>query len=504
MRLSATLWFVLLQLVTFTAVAQHTSGNTPKRRTCATDQYQQTIEHLQPGIKLQQQQAKEAAQQYLSQKSKSKEMRRAGIISIPVVFHVVYNTPEQNITDEQIYSQLAVLNSDFRRTNEDRVNTPGHFEAVAGDAGIEFCLASTDPNGEHTNGITRTSTTSKEFSVINNNIKRPDRGGAAAWDKDQYLNIWVGNISDEVLGWATFPGAYSNSQYDGVVLHYQTVGAAPYNTTQWEFNKGRTATHEIGHWLGLQHIWGVNDASCSDSDDIDDTPNQREANYGCPSGTILSCNNGPYGDMWQNYMDYSNDACMNLFTKGQIAYMQAVLNSSRSRLLLSVACTGGLRADFATATEALIQAGETIQFKNKSIGVKPDTWLWEFEGGIPATSTQLNPTVTYKKPGRYKITLTIANSQMSSTETKDQYIEVTPNDLIVYPVPATDFIIIEQPAHVELRQVELINRLGQVMLSQQVTSRKAELKTAGLRSGLYYLRVSGSTGVVTKKITIIR
>ncbi|WP_162428151.1 M43 family zinc metalloprotease [Pontibacter pudoricolor] len=476
-----------------------------KGRTCATELYQQTIEQLQPGIQLQQQQAKEAAQQYLSQKLQGQEMRKAaGAISIPVVFHVVYNTPEQNISDEQIYSQLAVLNADFRRTNADKINTPTHFAALAGDAGIEFCLASTAPDGSVTNGITRTQTSSASFSANNNNIKRQDRGGAPAWDRSQYLNIWVGNISDDILGWATFPGMGSSSQYDGVVLFYKTVGEPPYNPFRTQFNKGRTATHEIGHWLGLQHIWGTGNESCSDSDFIDDTPNQYKPNYDCPSGTIVSCENGPYGDMWQNYMDYSDDACMNLFTNGQIAYMQAVLNSSRSSLLTSVACNGGLRARFEAETDTLIQAGEQVQFKDKSIGVKPSSWRWEFEGGTPATSTERNPTVTYKTPGTYKVRLTIANSQMSSTQTKEQLIEVTPNDLTVYPVPASDYLIIEQPAHVTLRQVELLSRLGQVMLSRKVTTRKAEFRTTGLPSGLYFLRISSSEGVITKKVTIIK
>ncbi|NDK54922.1 M43 family zinc metalloprotease [Pontibacter fetidus] len=504
MRFRALVCFALLLFAALPGFGQITPVTQPKGRTCATDAYQETLEQLRPGIKQLQQQAREVAQHYISKQKKGQEMRRAGSITIPVVFHVVYNAASQNISDEQIYSQLAVLNADFRRTNADKVNTPSHFASLAGDAGIEFCLASTDPNGELTNGITRTKTTASSFSVANNNIKRQDRGGAAAWDRDQYLNIWVGNISDDVLGWATFPGALSSSQYDGVVLHYQTVGAAPYNPFNWEYNKGRTATHEIGHWLGLQHIWGTGNASCSDSDGIDDTPNQYEPNYGCPTGTIVSCQNGPYGDMWQNYMDYSNDACMNMFTNDQIAYMQAVLNSSRSKLLISVACNGGLRADFEAATEALIQAGEAMNFQDKSVGVKPTTWLWEFEGGTPATSTDRNPTVTYKKPGKYKVTLTISNTQMSSTETKSQFIEVTPTEVTVYPVPAKDHVIIEQPAHVELRHVELIDRVGKVMLSQDVTTRTAELSTANLPSGVYFMRITSSAGTETKKVTIVR
>jgi len=505
MRLYTLVWFVLLQLVSYTVAAQPDAVKPHKGRTCATEQYQEVLQQLQPNIKLQQQQAKEAAQLYLSQQKKAgKELRQAGPISIPVVFHVLYNSPEQNISDEQILSQLAVLNADFRRTNIDKINTPSHFATIAGDAGIEFCMAALDPEGNLTNGITRTQTTVSSFSVNSNNIKRTDRGGVAAWDRDQYLNIWVGNLADDILGWATFPGTNTSTQFDGVVLHYQTVGAAPFNTTNWQYNKGRTATHEIGHWLGLQHIWGTGNASCSDSDDIDDTPNQYQANYDCPSQAIVSCGNGPYGDMWQNYMDYTDDGCMNLFTNGQIAYMQAVLSSSRNKLLTSPACNGGLRADFEAETETLIQAKDAVQFKDKSVGVKPASWLWEFEGGTPATSTEVNPKVTYKKPGKYKVTLTIANSLMSSTETKTQFVEVTPNELTVYPVPAANYIILEQPANVELRKVEVLDRIGRLWLKQQVYKRTTELDTKNLPSGVYILRVTGSNGVEIRRVTIVK
>ena len=505
MRLFYLLWVTLLLLALPCHSQQYAVPKPPTGRTCGVDQYQKTLEQLQPGTLQQQQRAREAVHTYLRQSTNQQQLRKAETtITIPVVFHILYNTPEQNIPDTQILSQLAVLNEDFRRANADRIHTPSHFQAIAGDAGIEFCLASTGPDGEPTTGITRTQTSVAAFSASNNRIKRGNNGGADAWDRDQYLNIWVGNIGDDILGWATFPEASTASQNDGVVLHYQAVGAAPHNPFDTQFNRGRTATHEIGHWLGLRHIWGDYEDTCSDSDGIDDTPNQKGSNYNCPSGILISCNNGPYGDMWQNYMDYSDDACMNLFTQGQVAYMRAVLHSLRSKLLTSVACTGGLRSGFEAATDTLVAAGETVQFQDKSVGVKPASWFWEFEGGVPATSTQQHPIVTYPKPGNYSVTLTIANSQMSSTETRKQYIEVTPDALTVYPVPASDYIIIEQPARVKTRHVELISRLGQVVLSKQVAARKAELKTIGLPGGIYILRISSSEGVSTRKITIIR
>ena len=163
------------------------------------------------------------------------------------------------------------------------------------------------------------------------------------WDHTQYLNIWICNLANDELGYSLVTAPAS----DGVVLHHRSVGA-PDNNSLWAFNLGRTATHEVGHWLGLKHIWGLG-ITCRDSDDINDTPNQLSETLGCPDGVVVSCENGPNGNMWQNYMDYTDDACMNLFTKGQATYMQSVLQSARSYVYTSVACTGELRSRFQTA-----------------------------------------------------------------------------------------------------------------------------------------------------------
>jgi type II secretory pathway pseudopilin PulG len=501
MRFSTLLLSILLlALIAAPVFSQSIGGG----RNCATEQHQQELEKLYPGLLQEQERLQQQAQQQALQQAKTQHLRQAqATITIPVVFHIVYNTPEENISDEQIYSQLTVLNDDFRRTNADRTNTPSHFANLAGDVNIEFCLASTDPNGDLTTGITRTNTSNANFSA-GSRIKQSNRGGVDAWDRNQYLNIWVGNIEDGILGYATMPG--SPAAYDGVVLHYRAVGTAPYNPFMWSYNLGRTATHEVGHWLGLEHIWGTSSfPSCSDSDRIADTPNQEKENTRCPSGIKISCDNGPYGDMWQNYMDYVDDACMNLFTKGQAAHMNAIVTSYRASLLTSLACTGGLRANFeAVATDTLIAAGNTVQFRDKSVGERPSKRLWQFEGGTPATSTEKDPVVTYKKPGRFKVTLTITKDDMSSTVTREEYIHVTPSTLTVYPVPASDYIIIEQPAKVELRQVVLITHLGQIALQQEVTTRTAKLDTRNLSAGVYFLRIISSTGTETRKVTILK
>ncbi len=252
-----------------------------------------------------------------------------GTITIPVVVHVVYNTSAENISAAQIQSQIDVLNQDFRRTNPDADGT----WPQAADSEIEFCLASIDPNGNPTSGITRTSTSLSAFGT-NDAVKSSASGGKDAWPSSQYLNMWVCDISGGILGYAQFPGGPAST--DGVVIDYQYFGTI--GTATAPFDLGRTTTHEVGHWLNLRHIWG--DGGCSVDDGVSDTPVSDGPNYGCAPGTV-SCGTT---DMVQNYMDYSDDGCMNLFTAGQKARMRALFDTSggaRASLLSSGGCGGG-------------------------------------------------------------------------------------------------------------------------------------------------------------------
>lgn len=245
-----------------------------------------------------------------------------GALVIPVVVHVVYNTSEQNISHEQVKSQLQALNEDFRRTNADADPT----WPQAADTGIEFALATRAPNGSPTTGITRTATSITGFST-NDAIKHSGSGGKNAWPADSYLNIWVGPLEGNVLGYAQFPGGSAST--DGVVIGYKYFGTS--GTATAPFNRGRTTTHEVGHWLNLRHIWG--DGGCSADDAVADTPPADAPSYGCQTGKE-SCGGR---NMVQNYMDYSDDACMNLFTSGQKDRMQALLalGGARASLLRS-------------------------------------------------------------------------------------------------------------------------------------------------------------------------
>lgn len=248
------------------------------------------------------------------------------VIIIPVVVHVVYNTPDQNISNEQIRSQIKVLNEDFRKKNKDASHVPSSFRDIAADARIEFRLATTDPSGLPTDGIVRKSTDVTGFGM-DDKIKSSLSGGDDAWSREEYFNLWIGNLSGGTMGYASLPGCAPEK--DGVVIKYTAFGTTP--NVQPPFNRGRTAVHETGHWLGLRHIWG--DTDCGD-DKIDDTPPQSGPTRGCPSGVISTCTSGAAGNMYMNFMDFTNDECTNMFTIGQVSRMRELFNAGGARVPL--------------------------------------------------------------------------------------------------------------------------------------------------------------------------
>ncbi|GGX84813.1 zinc metalloprotease [Massilia dura] len=258
--------------------------------------------------------------------------QRTGVTRIPAVVHVVWNTAEQNISDAQIASQIDVLNRDFRRNNPDVSTTPAPFLPLAADSRIEFFLATTDPDGAPSTGVERRQTTVASFSD-DDAVKSAASGGLDAWPADRYLNIWVCQLGGGLLGYAQFPGG--PAQTDGVVCLQSAFGTT--GTAAAPFDLGRTTTHEIGHWLDLFHIWGDDGTGCSGSDNVADTPNQGGANTGAPTFPHVSCNNGPNGDMYMNYMDYVDDRAMVMFTAGQVARMQACLDGVRASIGLDAA-----------------------------------------------------------------------------------------------------------------------------------------------------------------------
>ncbi|MFM2146502.1 MAG: hypothetical protein RL732_1338 [Bacteroidota bacterium] len=265
--------------------------------------------------------------------TQSNQSSNLPVIRIPVIVHVLYNKPEQNITDAQVFSQIDALNKEFRKAHADTALIPAAFHDLAADCFIEFTLAKVDPQGYATTGIVRKSTKKYSFGM-DDAIKFSSNGGDDAWDNTQYLNIWVGSLISGVVGYSSPLGG--PKEKDGVVINYTAFGTVGKLNAPYE--KGRTAVHEVGHWLGLKHIWG--DQVCG-SDGIDDTPQQGSATRGCPSGKISSCTNAAVGIMFNNYMDLTNDACTNMFTYGQRDKMRAAFlpGGSRSALLNSTAVT---------------------------------------------------------------------------------------------------------------------------------------------------------------------
>lgn len=259
------------------------------------------------------------------------------IITIPVVVHVLFNNQAQNITTAQVLSQIDVLNKDFRLLNTDKSLAPEIFKSLSADSKIMFCLAKVDPEGHATSGINRKYTT-KEYFMADDDIKFTSKGGVDAWDSERYLNIWVCSVFGRVLGYATPPGG--DPLKDGVVINSSAFGTVGY--LQSGFKKGRTATHEIAHWMGLKHIWG--DDLCGD-DEVDDTPKQKSYNFNCPVfPRVTNCSKDSSGDMFMNFMDLTSDACMNMFTNGQKMKMRGLfaLGAYRNSFLRSYQCDSSL------------------------------------------------------------------------------------------------------------------------------------------------------------------
>lgn len=252
----------------------------------------------------------------------------SGTAIIPVVVHIVYNTPEENLSDAQIQSQIDVLNEDYSRQNADAANTPAHFQSLAANTQIQFVLAKQDPNGNASNGITRTFTNTVSFTT-NGYVKYDSYGGKNAWNTSQYLNIWVCDLAG-YAGYSSVPG--SSAATDGVVIDYLSFGRI--GTLMSSTRKGRTTVHEVGHWFGLAHLWGPS-GTCGD-DGVADTPTQEKANSGFPVYPhVSSCSPDAFGDMFMSYMDYTDDGAMNMFSIGQSDKMNDCLYGYRSSLLTS-------------------------------------------------------------------------------------------------------------------------------------------------------------------------
>jgi Pregnancy-associated plasma protein-A/Secretion system C-terminal sorting domain len=320
---------------------------------CGQDAYIDHLEEQNPGIR----NAIDLAYLQAISESKKASLNKLAPIDtvfvIPIVFHVVYNTEAQNISDELILEQLQTLNAAYNRENADTINTREIFKAIAGSTRIRFELAEVDPEGIATNGITRQETTRKTFNITGGSsqrdyVKLASQGGVAAWNTKKYFNIWICNLNNangarSLFGYAYPPvnaefwneQYYRTDPYQGVVLHYEVIGTDnPSNLADNLYTNEKTAIHEVGHYLGLRHTWG--DAGwgqngCLIDDFIDDTPATARANSGCNYG-LNTCALDNLPDQLENYMDYTSSVCTNMFTMEQIGVMRWNLYNLRQNL----------------------------------------------------------------------------------------------------------------------------------------------------------------------------
>lgn len=294
------------------------------------------------------------------------------VYTIPVVVHIVQNTSnlEMDISNEDIYRQIEILNETYNLLNEDVSQTPTAFEVLIGNPQIEFCLATVDPNGYATNGITRNTTDVTTFSTALDNIKYSDLGGVDAWNTEDYLNIWVGKITTGVLGYSHTPTSSIPNEEHGLVVAYPYFG----ETDHEFYGQGKTAVHEIGHYLNLKHPWGI--GGCDANNDwVEDTPMSESAYFGNPVHPQTSCESV---DMFMNYMDYVNDSSMVMFSQGQVDRMHFTMSYYRASLQESNGCgTPSLIAE-----PQIIHASSEFEYDaaiylNITSGIPPFTINWD-------------------------------------------------------------------------------------------------------------------------------
>jgi Pregnancy-associated plasma protein-A/Secretion system C-terminal sorting domain len=467
--------------------------------------------------------------------NKNGAQNRNAVVTIPVVVHVVYNTnvAAQNISDAQIQSQIDVLNRDYRKLNLDANNTPTVWKPLAADTDIQFCLASRTPVGTATNGITRTMTTVTSFKDIvstqdideQDYIKNGSKGGYPAWNPQKYLNIWVGRLDGSTLGYAYYPSdVVSTPEIDGVVIDYRcfgttgTAGSGGFS----KFNMGRTTTHEVGHYFNLIHTWGDDliDGNACESDNVPDTPPCFDANYSCPSFPLnvgTNCVTDANGQMFMNYMDYSDDRCLNLFTLGQAARMQAALNVERSGLLSSDGCLATIPVEligfegktegkinhlfWSTASEIanayfdIQRSVDGIFFKTigqvKGHGTSQERQNYAFDDGdILAGTTyyRLNQ-VDFDGKARFSPVISLQNEKRFSIR--------------IYPNPVGTEGVIVQTISDEKKEIALQDITGRTLFQTVSTARAVPIATNELAQGLYFVRFKTLVGgVVIQKIVV--
>jgi hypothetical protein len=350
---------LLTALTIFTMVgvsAQAQKAGAPSHQRCGTTEYYNRLIQADPTLparwKAEGDRVAFEAMQRQAEEGPLNGTNANAITTIPVVVHVVGTAAQQAFaSDEMIQRQIDVLNLDFGGLNPDSVKIPAIWKPLFGHSEIRFCLAKRTPTGAATNGIERRVNALTVTAATVNNLKQNATGGLDQWDGNKYLNIWLGVFSDGTLGIATFPNTGA-ANLQGVAAHIGSIDQPCGSAFPGEYDRGRTLTHEVGHYLYLFHIWGDDGSACTGNDwgtpygalpasCTDDTPNAGGPTFGCPTGVITdACATAATGGkMYQNYMDYTDDACMVMFTNGQACRAQGCIDLHRASLKTSDGCT---------------------------------------------------------------------------------------------------------------------------------------------------------------------
>lgn len=383
------------------------------------------------------------ADELIRQKEADNPQPKGVIYKIPVVFHILHNNGVENISDEQIQDALAILNRDYRKLNADANTVHADFQGMPSDVEIEFVMATKAPNGTCFSGITRTANSLSfdgsdggaqvDAIVSGNNVYN------GQWQGNKYLNIFVVAEAGGAAGYTMKPSNFVGTVMDnGIWILHNYVGSIGTSSV----TASRALTHEVGHWLNLDHTWGGNNnpgnaSSCSTDDAVQDTPNCIGVTSCAMNSNTCNSDDNYWGqamrDNVENYMDYSY--CSKMFTAGQVTRMRNAITSStggRNNLwktanLTAVGATGVTylcKAQF-SADITTVCSGSQIQYTDESYNAVSG-WNWTFEGGTPATSTVQNPLITYNTPGIYQVTLSATDGSVTDDEVKTSFIRVLP------------------------------------------------------------------------------
>lgn len=499
---------------------------------CGLTAYEQFLENKYPGFH----QAVEATFNTALLHSQNKANLKSTnstpdtIFRIPVVFHVVYNGATQNIPDSILHNQIDVLNTDYRRLNADTVNTRTIFKSRAADVGFEFFLATIDPLGNPTSGITRTATTATfgGFFGDMDAMKKDSTGGKNAWNTAEYLNIWVCDLSGglgfaSILGFAYPPSTAPNwdiSQFptdpnvEGVAIHYEVIGANnPLSQTGMLAgiaDQGRTAVHEVGHYFGLRHIWGdagnpftgAPDCDITKDDGFSDTPHMGSNSQaeGCDFSKN-TCTNGESPDepdMVENYMDYSTEACQNMFTKQQADLMRSMAVIGRPDITHILEND---TFDITNGTWIVVNGTDTIQITSTNsytYTAGDEIMILNQNNGITYTTTD-NGTLSEGSQAYVKDDATLSTAEEVGVNS------VNINAIKLYPNPTSNLINIENIHTINCNNILISDVSGKIIQSEKTPFNNVTINVELLNSGMYFVSFKNNDRILgVKKLHILK